>query len=651
MKRSLRLLLVEDSDEDAFLLLRELSRTYTITHCQVCTRAGMGAALEEPWELVISDWSMPDFSGLEAFSMVRDAGLDLPFVIVSGTIGEDIAVDALKAGVHDFMSKGKLARLVPTIDRELREVQVRKRQREADVALTLQAREIERSERLLRSVLDSVPDAVIVAGDQGQLLTWNAAAAELLGVDHDKPWTQPLMYLADRVTQVPPEEHPVVQALHGIAVDRQEQFVKLDHRDAGSWMSVSARPLHDEAGVDGAVAVFRDMSTERASQEQLMISDRMASIGMLAAGVAHEINNPLAAVIANLDLAIAELAHMQTTGPMTEVNEMLEDARAASDRVKHIVRDLKIFSRHEETTDDPVDVHQMLDSTLRMAWNEIKHRAKLVKDYGDTLPLVRGSESRLGQVFLNLIINAAQAIPEGNASRNQIKVRTTAGPTHVDVEVSDTGTGMSVDTVRHLFTPFFTTKPQGVGTGLGLSISHRIVTSLGGELKIDSELGRGTSVHVVLPIAAIAEPEPLAISREKASATRRARVLVVDDEVVITTTVRRLLSADHDVVTATRAVEAFQRIEAGERFDLILCDLMMPQMTGMELHDRIVQIAADQAARMVFLTGGAFTPTARQFLDRVPNQRIEKPFDAQHLRVLVNDRVREITSSSRSSPS
>ncbi len=647
------MLLVEDSDEDAFLLLRELRRSYEVArHLQVYTRADMQEALKLPWDLVISDWSMPNFTGLEAFSMVRDAGIDLPFIIVSGTIGEDIAVDALKAGVHDFMSKGKLARLVPTIERELREVSVRQRQRQADVALVMQAREIERSERLLRSVLDSVPDAVIVAGTHGQILAWNSAAPRLLGFDvSNAEWTAPQMFLADRVTAVPDDEHPVAQALRGMNVDRQEQFLKRDDRDPGSWMSVSARPLHHKAGVDGAVAVFRDMSNERASQEQLMISDRMASIGMLAAGVAHEINNPLAAVIANLDLAIAELQHMQIAEPMAEVDDMLEDARAAADRVKHIVRDLKIFSRHEETKEVPVDVHQMLDSTLRMAWNEIKHRAKLVKDYGDEIPLVRGSQSRLGQVFLNLIINAAQAIPEGNAGKNQITVRTNVRDKVVVVDVADTGTGMSVETVRRLFTPFFTTKPQGVGTGLGLSISHRIVSSLGGEVKIDSELGRGTTVSVILPVAKVVAPE-VPKGRIETSPTRRARVLVVDDEVIITVTVRRLLSNEHDVVTATRAVEALERIEAGERFDVILCDLMMPQMTGMELHDRIASMADEQARRIVFLTGGAFTPTARQFLDRIPNHWIEKPFDAQHLRGLVNERVRETaTSSSASSPS
>ena len=640
MKRKLRLLVVEDSDEDAFLLLRELKRTYDIEHRQVCSRDAMTTALKEPWDVVISDWSMPEFSGLEAFSMVRDAKLDLPFVIVSGTIGEDIAVDALKAGVHDFMSKGKLARLVPTIERELREVAVRQRQREADVEVLRQAREIERSERLLRSVLDSVPDAVIVAGEQGQLLAWNSAAPGLLKIDPTtKNWSDTGFYQSDRVTPVAPEDRPLAQALRGNVVERQEQFVKRTPEDPGAWMSISARPLEDEAGVDGAVAVFRDMSHERASQEQLMISDRMASIGMLAAGVAHEINNPLAAVIANLDLAIAELSDLQDRSALKEVNEMLEDARTAADRVKHIVRDLKIFSRHEETKDSAVDVHQMLDSTLRMAWNEIKHRARLVKEYGDSIPAVRGSESRLGQVFLNLIVNAAQAIPEGNASKNQIRIATRVEGPNVVVDVTDSGTGMTMDTIRHLFTPFFTTKPQGVGTGLGLSISHRIVTTIGGELRIDSEIGRGTTIHVILPMAVSPEAEAGAATTP-ANATRRARVMVVDDEAIITATVRRLLSREHDVVTATRAIEALHRIQSNERFDLILCDLMMPQMTGMELHDRIAQIDGDQAGRIVFLTGGAFTPTARQFLDRVPNQRIEKPFDAQHLRVLVNDRIR-----------
>jgi signal transduction histidine kinase len=505
MTRKLRLLLVEDMEDDALLLLRELGSTYDVELRRVWTREAMRAALGETWDFVISDWSLPGFSGLEAFELVREVGLDVPFVIVSGTINEENAVDALKAGVHDFMSKGKFARLVPTIERELREVELRKRQRIA--------------------------------------------------------------------------------------------------------------------------------------QEQLMVSDRMASIGMLAAGVAHEINNPLAAVISNLELAASMLDdHERLEGDVrSEVCEMLADARSAADRVKHIIRDLKIFSRHEDTHDAAVDVRAMLESTLRMAWTEIRHRARLEKAYGETPP-VRGTESRLGQVFLNLIVNAAQAIPEGNAARNTIRIVTGMDDERVFVEVTDTGSGMSEETVRHLFTPFFTTKPQGVGTGLGLSIAHRIVTGLGGELRVDTALGRGTTFRVILPVADQTTTE--APGQSPTPQARRGRILVVDDELVVLTSLRRLLSRDHEVDIASGASEALRKLADGNRYDVILCDLMMPQVTGMELHEHVQQHHGEQAERIIFLTGGAFTPSARQFLDRVPNQWIEKPFDVQQLRAMIKDKLR-----------
>ena len=319
---------------------------------------------------------------------------------------------------------------------------------------------------------------------------------------------------------------------------------------------------------------------------------------------------------------------------------MLGDARSAADRVRQIVRDLKIFSRHEDTHPEAIDVKKVLESSLRMAWNEIRHRARLVKDYG-TVPLVEGSESRLGQVFLNLIVNAAQAIPEGNAEGNAIRIVTSTDQTgRILVAVTDTGKGIAAQDLRHLFRPFYTTKGPGVGTGLGLAISHRIVTGLGGELQVESEVGKGTTFRVVLPAARsieMAEQPPVA---RAARAARRARVLIVDDEPMLVGVIRRSLSKEHEVVAITSASEALDRIRAGESFDVILCDLMMPQMTGMDLHAELRRVDPAAAERMVFMTGGAFTPAARAFLDEVPNQRLEKPFDAQHLRALVNDRIK-----------
>jgi len=640
--RNLRLLLVEDSEEDELLLVRELSRAgYTVDVLRVWTPEELQAALPGTWDVVISDWSMPRLDGLEAYRIVRNSDKEIPFIIVSGTIGEEIAVDALRAGVDDFMSKGKFARLGPAIERARSAAQVRRRERETAAELDRRRDDIERSERLLRVVLDSVPDAVIVA-DRERVLAANPAATKLLGVSPTDRTLDALdgrldLLLPDKVTEVPRDRQPLPSALRGEAIDRQELFVRPRGSVDARFMRVTARPFSHASGINGAIAVFHDISRERAAQEQLLISDRMASVGMLAAGVAHEINNPLAAVFANVEMITSTFGDGRSLqdADIKDLQEMLEDARVAADRVRQIVRDLKIFSRAEEEELRAVDLRGMLESTLRMARNEIRHRARLVTEYEDGL-LARGSESRLGQVFLNLIVNAAQAIPEGRAERNTITVTSRRGAGEMAVvEVRDTGAGMSPETLRRLFTPFFSTKPQGEGTGLGLAIAHRIVTSLGGTIEVESTRGKGTMFRVTLPIA-LEETEATARISSPGIALRRARILVIDDEAMIGVAIRRLLARDHDVTAVTRAMEAVERIRSGERYDVIVCDLMMPQMTGMELHAELTGLG--QADKIIFLTGGAFTPAARHFLDRVPNQWIEKPFDAQLLRALINAR-------------
>jgi CheY-like chemotaxis protein len=366
---------------------------------------------------------------------------------------------------------------------------------------------------------------------------------------------------------------------------------------------------------------------------QLMLADRMASVGSLAAGVAHEINNPLAAVIANLDMAVEEVAVIDATPDLVEE---LQDARSSADRVREIVRDLKLFSRTQEDRYGAVNVEKVIDSTLRMAWNELRHRAKLVKEYGN-VPRVLANESRLGQVLLNIIVNAAQAIPEGKYESNLLTVRTSAAADTVRISISDTGTGIPLEVQQRLFTPFFTTKPIGVGTGLGLAISHRIVTGMSGTLTFESEPGKGTTFHITLPIAG---EHVLPITTKLpmlAVSTRRGRVLVIDDEESLAHAMRRYLSQDHDVEAVTTARAALDLVAQGMRFDVILCDLMMPQITGIEVHESIRAVDPKQAEKIVFVTGGPFTETARAFFEKTPNHRIEKPFDLKQLRMLVND--------------
>lgn len=400
------------------------------------------------------------------------------------------------------------------------------------------------------------------------------------------------------------------------------------------------------------LTVVRDLTGVKQMQERLIVSDRMASMGTLAAGVAHEINNPLTAVVGHLDLLDAELGENGENGDTgaesgggagrvrEALREALPDMREAVTRVRDIVRDLNLFSRARQGPPGAVDVRKVVDSSLRMAANEIRHRARLERDFHD-VPLVAGSEARLGQVFLNLAVNAAQAIPEGDAAHNTIRVKIHPGAdATVVVEVSDTGAGMSPDLQRRIFDPFFTTKPAGLGTGLGLAICHRIISEIGGQINVESETGRGTTFRVILPAAANPAPDVGTPRAATAATERRCRILVVDDEALVVNTICRVLGGVHDVTGTTDAADALRRLLAGERFDVILCDLMMPRVTGMDLYSEVRLASPEQASRIIFLTGGAFTERAQKFLLDVPNLRVDKPFDAAALRALVSHALR-----------
>jgi CheY-like chemotaxis protein len=276
-----------------------------------------------------------------------------------------------------------------------------------------------------------------------------------------------------------------------------------------------------------------------------------------------------------------------------------------------------------------------------MAWNELRHRARIVKRY-TKVPPVDANESRLGQVFLNLIINAAHAIPAGNYEANEIRISTAIDAAgRVVVDIGDTGTGIPPEVRPRLFTPFFSTKPVGVGTGLGLAISHRIITQMGGTISYDTEVNKGTTFHITLPAAGgPAIPQHTQKMWTKSPAVRRGNLLVIDDEESLAQALRRFLSGEHDVTAVYRARDALDLLELGTRYDVVLCDLMMPQITGMELHAEVSRLDPAQAARFVFLTGGAFTPSAREFLLTTTNRRIEKPFDLKDVRRIVNDMIR-----------
>jgi PAS domain S-box-containing protein len=504
------------------------------------------------------------------------------------------------------------------------------------IALARTFEEKQKAATTLRTVMDSLGDAVAVVDESGSHMYWNAAAERYIGFGTPAP--QPL-FQPDRVTPVEQGSHPLARALTGVDTPRLDIWVQDRVSGKGRYLVASGRPLPEPGR--GAVAVFRDITDERAAQEQLLVSDRMASIGLLAAGLAHEINNPLAAALANLELARQDLADLSGGEPeeVERLGSELQDAQEAVERVAEIVRDLKLFSRASSDKGTRVDLHRVLESTLRLARNELRHRAQVVKEFGH-IETVEGNESRLGQVFLNLVVNAAQAIPEGHAEQNTVRIRTRMQGSRVLVDIADTGPGIPREAMAWLFTPFYTTKAAGVGTGLGLAICQRIVHTLGGEITVDSQVGRGTIFTVALPAAraSLADSEARGDSIPAAPSPQRSRILVVDDDTMVLTVVRRILDR-HEVCATSAPQDALDRLLAGESFDLILCDLMMPHITGMDVYAQVQQARPDMADRMVFFTGGAFTERARSFLEQVGAACIEKPFSPQVLRELVASRL------------
>jgi two-component system, NtrC family, sensor kinase len=368
---------------------------------------------------------------------------------------------------------------------------------------------------------------------------------------------------------------------------------------------------------------------QRDLQGRMLEADRLAVVGTLAAGVAHEINNPLAFITTNQELAL-ELIERGDVGSNDELRDLIREALVGTRRISSVVRDLRTYAQPESSRDaTSVDLTTVVKSAASIIANEIRHRARLVLDHG-AVPRVVASESRLSQVVLNLLINAAQAIEPGHVDDNRIVVRTAVVGDMVELRISDTGGGIPKAALERVYDPFFTTKPQGVGTGLGLSICRSIVDGLGGTIDVESLVGLGTTVRVQLPSApgdAVAST-PLA----EEAALRAKRVLIIDDEIYVGRAMKRVLG-HHDVQHLDSAREALEQLSRDDRFDLILCDLMMPDVDGEAFYRALEPWLAE---RVVFMTGGAFTERSRDFLASVDNVCLDKPVSAAELRAFVD---------------
>lgn len=501
------------------------------------------------------------------------------------------------------------------------------------------------SEERYRTISAATSDAVWDLDLVTNEVFWNESFSNLFGYRSDEmgpllDWWEGQLHPDDR-SRVMASLDAAVRGNTALNWEEEYRF----RRANGSYARVLDRGiiLRDESGkATRAIGAMVDVTAQREMQGRLALANRMASVGTLAAGMAHEINNPLGWILANLDEALDSLKRAGDPASATTAS-LLEKARDGAERVRSIVRDLRSFSRTADEPDDLVDVRAVVESAGAMASNEIRHRARLVVEIPSGLPPMSGSSSKLGQVFVNLLVNAAQAIPEGDASRHEIRITAGVENASVWVDVADTGHGIPGDVLPRIFDPFFTTKQVGEGTGLGLSICMGIVRGLGGEIRVDSTPGVGSRFRVLVPAGAPVEgrytpPKGTSVLDLGLSA-RRARVLVVDDEPLFAEAAGRLLAREHDVEVVHGGREALRRVEEGARYDVIVCDLMMPDMTGMALHDALRAAAPSQRDRMILLTGGAFTEAAKEFVERSDLPTLEKAFATEQLLHAVRSRL------------
>jgi PAS domain S-box-containing protein len=579
---------VEDSPPDAELVIAELERGgYDVTWERVQTGEAMTAALRRAvWDIVLSDFDLPTFSGPEALELLKASGNDLPFVIISGTIGEESAVAALKAGAHDFLIKNRLSRLIPAIERELVDVAGRRERRRALEALR-------QSESQYRSLIDRAVFGIYQSSGDGRLLTVNPAlvsmlgydsAAELLAVNLNEIYTDASARLALfrrllRQRQILGEE----------LVWRTKGGAEIRVRWSASFIEVpdSGPPIYE---------VFVEDITERTKlEDQLRQSQKMEAVGQLAGGVAHDFNNLLTAILSYSDFILEQLEESHPA------RSDVEEIRTASESAASLTRQLLAFSRRQVIQPRVLDLNDVVTRTESLLRRVIGEDIDLASHLTASLGRVSADPGQLEQILMNLCVNARDAMPSGghltietaNVDLDDAFVNrhrgALAGP-HAMLAVSDTGVGMDEATQARIFEPFFTTKERGHGTGLGLATVFGIVKQSGGSIWVYSELGRGTTFKIYFP--QVREEVAPTVAETVATDVRGTEtILVAEDQRGIREIVRVALTRyGYTVLTADRGAEALRIVrEHSGPIDLLLTDVVMPVMSGRELVARVQQ--------------------------------------------------------------
>ncbi|MBM4362705.1 MAG: response regulator [Deltaproteobacteria bacterium] len=511
------------------------------------------------------------------------------------------------------------------------------------------ARKLHGLKQYLDALHEGIGDAVIGVDRELRAYFLNTVAAELIGTREEDALARPLGDLLGL-----DDEHPLLARAREALGDGPAPAPPLTLRYGTATLRVTVSGLPSPDGQATAVVIARDVSDLVAAEQariqveaRLHHADKLSSLGHLVASVSHEINNPLAAILLDLHQlgetlrAVAPAVTAIDTLPphlrheFDESRAIVAEATDAAGRIREIVDEMRLFAHPGAGVGERVRVEDLLDGALGMVSSAARFRARIERRYEGT-PAIVADRSRLGQAFLNVLLNAVQAIGGNDPDAGLVRVATSAESSGIVVEISNNGPPIDAEAQRRIFEPFFTTKPIGEGVGLGLAVAHETLRRHGGHLEVESSPGALTTFRFHLPLDTGLALEPTQVPPPATPATaRRARLLVIDDDRLVLNGVRRVLEGHHDVSLAPTGARALELLAEG-RFDLVLCDLIMPGMAGMEVYDATFARAPNDAARFVFLTGGTSSVAAREFLARVPNPRAFKPVPAEELARLVD---------------
>jgi hypothetical protein len=582
MKSSLNILHLEDDPNDATVIQSTLdAEGISCAINRVHNRKDFVAALEHGGvDLILSDYRLPIFDGMSALKIAHAEWPEIPFIFISGTLGEERAIDSLKGGATDYVLKDRLARLASAVRRAMREVEQCAEKRRTQEAL-------HETEGRLRIIFNESPLGIGLVGRDGRPVLTNPALQKMLGYTDAELCR---MHFADfthsddraRDTQLYQE---LIQGARS-SYFMEKRFIRKDGQIIWAHLSVSLS--HATAGPTSfAIGMVEDITERRNLEAQIIEAQKMEVIGQLAGGVAHDFNNILAVIMGYCDLMAQKLP------PEDEFTSYVETVRSSAQRAAGLTRQLLIFSRKQQVQPVVLDLNEVVKDMDKILRRLIDENIEMTIVPAQRLGSIKADSGYVGQVLMNLVVNARDAMLQGgrliittsNVTLDDNYARENKGAipgVYVMLSVSDTGTGMADEVKAHMFEAFFTTKPKGKGTGLGLATCHTIVQQSGGYIEVCSEVGKGSTFKIYFP--QVDEPPDLAARPPTGLAPRGTEtVLVVEDEPTLRHLARSVLEIQgYNVISASNGQEALHAVRGhkGAPISLVITDVIMPLMGG-----------------------------------------------------------------------